>query len=163
MKHGNVRSNHSRTGFRSRTDNRLMSDYDVEKFGPGVESSTDTVRQEGEQVATTFQEETDCVVIRDSENVTVNITDTQGSLSLQVALQLAIALVLSIAIGTSGKAETIAQELFQRISTTQEAHLKMYVSHSYDVTVDVTDTQVTANVQALLQVLLALVAKLEVL
>lgn len=145
-----------------RRDNRLLADYDVEKHISEGESNVDSVQQEGQQISTTLQEESDYVVIRDSQNVTVTTTDTQASINLQAALQLAITLILSIAIGTSEQAESVSQDLLQRVQVTQETHLKMLISNSSDVTVDVTDTQAAANVQVLLQVLLALVAKLEI-
>jgi len=120
------------------------------------------VEQEGTQVMKTVQDTTEHIVIKDSCNIHITTTDTQASVNLQVAIQLAIALVISISILDAQQAERITQELFQKIQTKQAIHHKTVIENSRGITVTTTDTEVSVNIQLLLQVLLALIAKLKV-
>jgi len=121
------------------------------------------VLQEGIQKSVIEQESDELVWIRNSCNVDVQTTDTQAAVSLQVGLQLAVALVISIAIGDSDEGQTVTQDLFQQFDTEQTNKQKILVENSKDVTITTTDTDLTVNIQALLQVLVALVIKLDVL
>jgi len=121
------------------------------------------VEQEADQISDTEQESHELIIIRDSELVEVHTTDTQAAVNLQVALQLAIALVLSITIGDSDAANGVEQELLQKIQVEQTNHQRTIIVGSRCVKVTTTDTDVTANIQILLQILLALVAKLDIL
>lgn len=123
----------------------------------------DLVEQEADQVEDTFQDSHECIIIRDSCDVTVQTTNTHAAINLQAALQLAIAVVLSISIGDSINNSAIIQELTQRAEITQTTRQKLLIENSHDVHVTTTDTDVAVNIQLLLQVLLALVAKLDVL
>jgi spore coat protein X len=123
---------------------------------------TDVV-QDGVQKSFIDQESDELVWIKDSCNVEVQSTDTQAAVSLQVGLQLAIALVVSITIGDSDEGQSVAQELFQQFDAEQTNKQKIFVENSKDVTVTTTDTDLSVNIQALLQVLVALVVKLDVL
>jgi spore coat protein X len=126
-------------------------------------SFEDAVEQEARQVEETFQDSHECIIIRDSEDVTVHTTNTHAAVNLQAALQLAIAIVLSITIGDSPNSDSILQELTQRTETTQLTRQKLLIENSHDVHVTTTDTDAAVNIQLLLQVLLALVVKLDVL
>ncbi|WP_082220277.1 spore coat protein [Domibacillus robiginosus] len=121
------------------------------------------VVQDGVQKSFIDQESDELVWIKDSCNVEVQSTDTQAAVSLQVGLQLAIALVVSITIGDSDEGQSVAQELFQQFDTEQTNKQKIFVENSKDVTITTTDTDLSVNIQALLQVLVALVVKLDVL
>jgi spore coat protein X len=121
------------------------------------------VEQEARQVEETFQDSHECIIIRDSEDVFVHTTNTHAAVNLQAALQLAIAVVLSITIGDSPTSDSILQELTQRTETTQLTRQKLLIENSSDVHVTTTDTDAAVNIQLLLQVLLALVVKLDVL
>jgi spore coat protein X len=120
------------------------------------------VEQEARQVEETFQDSHECIIIRDSEDVSVHTTNTHAAVNLQAALQLAIAVVLSITIGDSPTSDSIVQELTQRTETTQLTRQKLLIENSHDVHVTTTDTDAAVNIQLLLQVLLALVVKLDV-
>lgn len=122
-----------------------------------------TVGQGAGQVEQTVQSSTETIVIKDSAEVTINTTETKAAIALQGALQVAIALVLSISIADSQKAEKITQELMQKSQIKQATHQKTIVENSRGVNVTTTDTDIAVNVQILLQILLALVAKLEIL
>jgi len=78
-------------------------------------------------------------------------------------LQLAIALVISIAIGDSVQGQTVSQELFQQFNDEQTNKQKIYVDNSKDVNIVTTDTDLSVNIEAMLQVLVALVARLDIL
>ncbi|ARU63756.1 spore coat protein [Tumebacillus avium] len=121
------------------------------------------VEQEAEQLSDTDQFSGESIYIKDSCDVSVKTTDTQASVNLQAALQLAIALVLSISIADSNRAEGIAQDLLQRVQVRQENRQKLIIDNSKCVRVTTTDTDASVNIQVLVQVLLALVAKIDVL
>jgi spore coat protein X len=122
-----------------------------------------TVAQAAAEQIRTVQSTEDEVVIKDSCNVTVTTVDVQAAINLQVAIQLAIALVLSVSIADGDAAKEIQQDLMQKISTRQAIKQKTYVKNSRDIKVSMADAEASVNIQVLLQVLLALVAKLEIL
>ncbi|WP_084077944.1 spore coat protein [Ureibacillus massiliensis] len=109
------------------------------------------------------QESDEVIWIKESINVNVHSTNTQAAISLQVGLQLAIALVISITLGDSEEGNAVAQEFFQHFDTEQINKQKIFVKNSKDVDIETTDTDLTVNIQALLQVLVTLVAKLDIL
>lgn len=119
--------------------------------------------EDGGQFSFIEQESDELIWIKESCNVKVHTTDTQAAVSLQAGLQLAIALVISITIGDSDRGQFIAQELFQHFDSEQTNKQKIYIENSKDINVTTTDTDLAVNIQALLQVLVSLVAKLDVL
>ncbi|MEH7072749.1 spore coat protein [Neobacillus drentensis] len=121
------------------------------------------VMQDAKQVVESQQQSFEWIVIKDSECVDVHTTDTQVAVSLQAAIQVAIAIVITITIGDSEKGNAVVQDLKQIFKTRQRNSQKTIIHGSKDVKVTTTDTQVAVNIQALLQILVALVAKLDVL
>jgi spore coat protein X len=121
------------------------------------------VMQEAKQVVESQQQSFEWIVIKDSEGVDVHTTDTQVAISLQAAIQVAIAIVISITVGDSEKGNAVVQDLKQVFKTRQRNSQKTIIHGSKCVKVTTTDTQVAVNIQALLQILVALVAKLDVL
>ena len=121
------------------------------------------VEQGYDQVSKMEQESDEIIWIKDSCNVNVRSTDTQGAVSLQVGLQLAIALVISISLGDSDQGRAVAQEIFQSFDDEQSNKQKIYVENSKDVDIHTTDTDLSVNIQALLDVLLTLVVRIDVL
>ncbi|TCP58206.1 spore coat protein X [Tumebacillus sp. BK434] len=119
--------------------------------------------QEAAQISRTLQKSDEVIIIRDSFGVDVRTTDTKAAVNLQVALQLAIAVVLSLTIADGNRAEAITQELLQKVQVKQVNKQRTVIENSRNVEVVTTDTDVAANIQVLVQVLLALVAKIEVL
>lgn len=111
----------------------------------------------------TLQLSEEYILIKDSCDVTVNSTDTKAALSLQASLQTAIALVISISIADSEKAEKITQELLQSSKIKQLSYQKTVVENSKNVEVTTVDTQIAINIQLLLQILLALLVRLDIL
>lgn len=121
------------------------------------------VEQGFDQIAVMEQESDEIIWIKDCCNVTVTSTDTQGAVSLQAGLQLAIALVISISLGDSDAGRAVAQELFQKFDDEQSNKQKIYVENSKDVDIHTTDTDLSLNIQALLDILLSLVVKIDIL
>ena len=120
------------------------------------------VSQEADQVNVTKQKSYEWIIIKDSECVEVHTTDTQVALSLQAAIQAAIAIVISATVGDVEKGNAVVQDVKQLFKSTQRNTQKTVIHCSKHIKVKTTDTQVAVNIQALLQVLLAIVAKLEV-
>jgi spore coat protein X len=121
------------------------------------------VVQDADQFAGISQESNELIFIKDSCNICVQTTDTQAAVSLQVGLQLAIALVIRITIGDSDKGQNVVQDLLQHFDSEQSNKQKIIIENSKDINVITTDTDVAVNIQALLQVLVTLVAKLDIL
>jgi spore coat protein X len=120
------------------------------------------VAQEADQKAVTKQQSYEWIIIKDSECVNVHTTDTQAAVSLQVGLQAAIAAVISISIGDSDRGNAVVNDIKQVIKTRQRNTQKTIIEGSKDVEVRTTDTDIAVNIQALLQILVTLVAKLDI-
>jgi len=121
------------------------------------------VEQNGGQFSFVDQESDELIFIKDSCNVKVHSTDTQAAVSLQVGLQLAIAIVVRITIGDSPTGQSVVQDLMQVFDSEQTNKQKVIVENSKDICIITTDTDLSVNIQALLQVLVSLVANLDVL
>ncbi|MBD7946277.1 spore coat protein [Psychrobacillus sp. Sa2BUA9] len=121
------------------------------------------VQQNGEQVVSNKQQSYEWIIVRDSEGVEIQTTDTQAALSLQLGIQAAIAAVISVTLGDTDQARAVAQDMKQFIKTKQRNVQKTIVEGSRNITVTTTDTDLAVNIQAMLQILLALVARLDIL
>ncbi|RSD26104.1 spore coat protein [Mesobacillus subterraneus] len=122
-----------------------------------------TVLQDGDQIMKTDQQSFEWIIIKDSEGVDVQTTDTQAAVSLQLGLQAAIAAVISITIGDTDRGNAVVQDIKQVMKTKQRNTQKTIIESSKHVKVTTTDTDVAVNIQALLQILIAVVVKLDVL
>lgn len=142
-----------------KTRNNQWSALDPDAVHPMSENDT----QENDQVNKTVQTSEEYIFIKDSLDVTVTTTDTKAAISLQAALQAAIALVINISIADSSKAEQVTQDLLQTAKTKQMTFQKTVIENSRNVDVTTTDTQVAVNIQILLQLLLSLIVKLDIL
>lgn len=127
------------------------------------DDSNATVSQEGDQLIANNQLSRELIVVKDSEEVTVTTTDTKAAVSLQVGLQAAIAAVVSITIGDTDRSKAVAQDIFQFIRANQSSKQKTIIKDSKKVNVTTTDTDISVNIQALLQILVAVVVRLDVL
>ncbi|WP_416148387.1 spore coat protein [Salipaludibacillus sp. HK11] len=119
--------------------------------------------QNSDQVNKTLQASEEYIFIKDSCDINVATTDTKAAVSLQAALQAAIALVISISIADSSRAEVVTQDLLQTAKTKQVTFQKTVIENSRNVDVTTTDTQASVNIQVLLQILLALIVRLDIL
>lgn len=122
-----------------------------------------TVTQEGEQVAKIEQKSFEVIVVRDSEGVDVTTTDTQVAVSLQLGIQAAIVAVIIATIGDTDQGRAVVQDILQVTKTKQRNVQKTIIEGSRNVRVTTTDTDLAANIQVLLQILAAIIAKLEIL
>ena len=121
------------------------------------------VEQENTQKQVTKQVSNEWIIVKDSEGVEVTTTDTQVALNLQLGIQAAIVAVISITIADSDQGNNVTQDLKQFMKTKQSNKQKTIIEGSRNVNVKTTDTDVAVNIQALLQILVAIVAKLDVL
>ena len=122
-----------------------------------------TVEENLDAQVGSIQQSIESIVIKDSCDVEVTTTDIQAALNVQLVLQIAIALVISISIADSSKADTIAQDLNAKLKSSQINKQQVYIENSRGVNVFTTDTDLAVNIQLLLQVLVALVARVDVL
>ncbi|MEC0012780.1 spore coat protein [Bacillus cereus] len=136
-------------------DSESVNSYSFSKNANFLEEAIQT--DEIDQVSEEYIE------IVDSADVQVTTTDTKAALSIQAALQAAIVVIISISIADSEKADRVAQELFQKSSIKQINRQKTFIRNSRNVTVTTTDTDIAVNIQILLQILLALLVKLNIL
>jgi len=127
------------------------------------QSNDNNVLQDADQVVFTKQQSFERIIVKDSESVNVQTTDTQAAISLQLGLQAAIAAVISITIGDSDQGKAVAQDMKQFIKTKQRNIQTTIIEGSKNVSVTTTDTDLAVNIQAMLQILVAVVAKLDVL
>ncbi|GLV14281.1 hypothetical protein Heshes_19650 [Alicyclobacillus hesperidum] len=102
------------------------------------------------------------IIVKDSANVEINSHDLQAALSLQAALELALAIVLSVSVADGNAASQVTEDLLARICTAQRIRRVIRVDNAYAVRVQVVATELAVQLQLLLQVLAAIVAKLEV-
>ncbi|MCF8890904.1 MULTISPECIES: spore coat protein [Priestia] len=121
------------------------------------------VWQEADQIAKAEQQSFEKIIVKDSENVKVQSTDTQVAATIQAALQIAIAVVVRISIGDNEQGNAVIQELKQVSSIKQKNAQKTIVENSTNVRVKTTDTDVAVNLQLLLQVLVAILVSLDIL
>ncbi|WP_020060372.1 spore coat protein [Bacillus sp. 123MFChir2] len=122
-----------------------------------------TISEEAKQKNKIYQLSEEYISIVDSADVQVTTTDTKVALSIQASLQAAIVAILSISIADSEKADKIAQELFQKSAISQVNKQRTIIRNSRNVSVTTTDTDIAVNIQILLQILLALLVKLNIL
>lgn len=125
--------------------------------------NNETGSQGSNQVNETEQISSEAIIIRDSCEIEVSSTDTQVAASLQVAIQAAIALVINLTIADSDQAEKITQQLLQESDIKQLNKQNLIIEKSRSVNITTTDTDVAVSLQALLQVLVALVADIDIL
>lgn len=170
MSHPNDHNSHTHKKCRRkrRHDDDFNRHYDYEDEDDYYYKDEDDhndadVVQDADQFSFIDQESDELILIKDSCNIKVQTTDTQAAVSLQVGLQLAIALVISITIGDTDRGQTVAQDIFQQFDAEQTNKQKIVIENSKDVTIKTTDTDLAVNIQALLQVLVALVVKLDIL
>jgi spore coat protein X len=131
-------------------NNGFMEDHDA------------TVNQDADQVNKIKQDSDETIIIRDSYDITVDTTDTQVAASLQAAIQVAIAIVVSLTIADSDHAEKVTQDLLQTSKIKQGNFQELVIENSRNVEVTTTDTDVAVSLQVLLQVLVALVAQIDI-
>ncbi|WP_232824129.1 MULTISPECIES: spore coat protein [Paraliobacillus] len=121
------------------------------------------VSQYADQISDIEQQSKEAIFILNSTDVTVDTTDTQVAVSLQAALQVAIVIVVNISIASSSRAQEVTEELLGYSRIDQSNRQLIVIDGSESVNVTTTDTDVAASIQVLLQILLTLVAQLDIL
>jgi spore coat protein X len=121
------------------------------------------ILQDGDQVVSNKQQSFEWIIVKDSEGVEIQTTDTQAAISLQLGIQAAIAAVISVTIGDTDQGKAVAQDIKQFIKTKQRNVQKTIIEGSKNISVTTTDTDLAVNIQAMLQILVAIVAKLDIL
>ncbi len=120
------------------------------------------VAQDANQFTSEFQDSDELIIINDSCNISVETTETKAAVSLQLALQLAIALVIKITIADSDDSDSVVQDLLQHFNSEQKSVQKIHIDNSKDISIKTTDTDIAANIQVMLEALLAIVARLDI-
>jgi spore coat protein X len=163
------RDKHSSSSSRSSSEHKEKREYEKKEYKSSSKHDDHEkknreaeVMQDADQFVSTEQESDELIFIKDSCNIKVQTTDTQAAVSLQVGLQLAIAIVVRITLFDSPKGESILQDLMQHFDSVQTNKQKVIIKNSKDVCITTTDTDLSVNIQALLQVLVSLVVKLDV-
>lgn len=121
------------------------------------------VTQSDPQVFSNVQRSFEEIIIRNSEGVDVTTTDTQAAVSLQLGIQAAIAAVITATIGDSDQGRAVVQDINQFTRNRQRNVQKTIIEGSRNITVTTTDTDLAVNIQVLLQILVAIVVKLDIL
>lgn len=162
--HGDIRIvNNKKHEDPSSDNNRTWSALDTSMPHPFCNTNNSEVQQEGEQKADNVQKTVEQIIIKDSCDIDLHTTDTQAAVNLQVGIQVAIALIISITIGDTERANEVTQELLQRVKVKQTIHQQTYIENSRGISITTTNTELAVNIQILLQVLVALLVKLDIL
>ncbi|WP_051314608.1 spore coat protein [Alteribacter aurantiacus] len=100
------------------------------------------------------------ITIRNSRDITVNLTDTKAAANLQATLQEAIIVLISNSGTNRAQAKLIANDLLQSAKTKQISNRHIRIEGSRNVEITSTDTQLLINIQLLLQLLVAVFVQL---
>nr|WP_308346208.1 carboxypeptidase regulatory-like domain-containing protein [Priestia aryabhattai] len=100
--------------------------------------------------------------IKNSHNIKIQLSDNQSANSLQLSLHLAIALILNIISDTTDSDDLVIQKSIQQ-SIIKADKQSIVIENSRDITIITNDTDLTANIQLLLQVLVALLVQIDIL
>jgi spore coat protein X len=100
--------------------------------------------------------------IKNSHNIKIQLSDNQSANSLQLSLHLAIALILNIISDTTNSDDLVIQKPIQQ-SIIKADKQSIVIENSRDITIITNDTDLTSNIQLLLQVLVALLVQIDIL
>ncbi|WP_342774272.1 spore coat protein [Lysinibacillus antri] len=130
--------------------------------GNNDEENEVDVEQEAKAEMTTQQQSYEWIIVKDSEYVDIHSTDTQAAISLQLGIQAAIAAVISVTIGDSDQGKNVADDIKQFMSMRQRNTQKTIIENSKGIHVTTHDTDLAVNIQAMLQILVSIVAKVDI-
>lgn len=137
-------------------------DYDIDKSPIPIGISGDQVVESVLQTEYDEQASYITIVVQDSAEVEILNSDFQAALSLQATLQLALAIILSVVIADEGTYNRVVNDIVTRIQEVQILRRVIKVENSYNVRVQVVATELAFNLQLLLQLMVSILAKLEV-
>ncbi len=121
------------------------------------------VEQKATQANVITQKSEEWIIIKDSEDIKVTTTDTKAAASLQVGIEAALALVLRISLDDCDQVEDILQDFKQVTRTRQSNRQKTIIEKSKHIEIETLDTDIAINLQLLVQLLLAVIATLDIL
>ncbi|WP_027417071.1 spore coat protein [Aneurinibacillus terranovensis] len=151
-----------KSGRHHRNESKRIRALDKSGVHP-LEHANAAIEQKAIALADTLQKSEEAIIIKDSCDITVTTTDTQAAVNLQAALQVAITAIVSVSIASSERGAQIIQELLQKTQMKQISHQKTYIANSRGVSVTATNLDIAANIRLLIQVLMALIVKLDIL
>ncbi|MEH7273680.1 spore coat protein [Neobacillus vireti] len=111
-----------------------------------------------QQSLTTSQRQLQSLVVRNSNNIKVVQTEAQALVVVQAALQAAIEAAIT-ALGRSNKDVKTLQAISQRLSASQSESQSIIIENSSAITVTQTELQITAVVQAAINLLAEIALK----
>lgn len=132
----------------------------VESLGDSFESTDATISQDANALSLVEQTSEELIWIKDSCNVDVSTVDTQVAIQLQVAIQVALGVVISILSANTTNSDLIAEEMLAHANLEQTNKQKIVIVNSKDVEITTTDTDVAANIQVAVQVLIAVIVSI---
>ncbi|MGG3573272.1 spore coat protein [Bacillus gobiensis] len=103
------------------------------------------------------------IYIVGSEVITINSTNNKIALSLQAAVQAIIALVIQLTIADSDKADSIRNQISSNMKWLNRKMKVIYIENSSNVTVTVSSVDIAVTLQFMLQILLSILATVDIL
>ncbi|MGG3642283.1 spore coat protein [Bacillus gobiensis] len=103
------------------------------------------------------------IYIVGSEVITINSTNNKIALSLQAAVQAIIALVIQLTIADSDKADSIRNQISSNMKWLNRKMKVIYIENSSNVTVTVSSVDIAVTLQFMLQILLSILAAVDIL
>ncbi|AOZ87643.1 spore coat protein [Bacillus xiamenensis] len=95
----------------------------------------------------------DFIVIKDSENVTIDKTDVTAALSLQATVTTIITLLIQILVPDDELAADITEQLLAAQQVTVQKKTVIQIINCYNVTITLSDASIMNSVQILTQTL----------
>jgi len=117
------------------------------------------IDQDADAVSSVNQGSFEWIVVKDSEGVKVDTTDTQIATQVQAATQTAIAIITATLVGNV-QGRVIAEELNAILKTNQRNSQKTVIEGSKNVRVSTTDTDIATHTQVAIQTLTSVITAL---
>ncbi len=103
------------------------------------------------------------IYIVGSEVIKINSTNNKIALSLQAAVQAIIALVIQLTIADSDKADSVRNQISSNMKWLNRKMKIIYIENSSNVTVTVSSVDIAVTLQFMLQILLSILATVDIL
>ncbi|WP_319593371.1 spore coat protein [Bacillus amyloliquefaciens] len=108
-------------------------------------------------------EQDDYIEIIDSENITINKSDTTIALSLQSSVSAVLAATVQLLIADEDIADLVISDLLTLTSTHTRKKVKIIIQNCYNITITLSAVDIMASVQLLIQTLTALLTEADIL
>lgn len=110
------------------------------------------------------KEQDDYIEIIDSENITINKSDTTIALSLQSSVSAVLAAAVQLLIADEDIADLVISDLLALTSSSHtRKKVKIIIQNCYNVTITLSAVDIMASVQLLIQTLTALLTEADIL